>query len=83
MALDPYPNPAKSQIKLPLILPEDTSVEISILDIVGKQCGALSTGMLHNGFNEVPLNTEQLSPGIYIIQCKAAGAIITKKIIIQ
>jgi PKD repeat protein len=81
--LDPYPNPAKNRIHLPVILPASTSVEVSITDVLGKQYSLISTGLLNNGFNEIPLNVAHLKPGLYYIRCHTGGAIISKKMVIQ
>jgi hypothetical protein len=83
MALDLYPNPAKSGVKLPLILPAESNVEITIFDITGKLCLVHSAGLLPLGFNEVSLLLEHFQPGLYFIRCNAGGALITKKLLIQ
>jgi PKD repeat protein len=81
--LDPYPNPARGQVTLPLILTENTDIEIKVVDVLGKNCGQLHTGLLLPGFHEIYLDTAHLKPGLYFIQYKSTDARTSRKIIVQ
>ncbi|MBK6267018.1 PKD domain-containing protein [Marivirga sp. S37H4] len=78
--LDIYPNPAKSMVQIPVILPENGDVFISIEQSDGKQNAQL-VYPLESGYNELKLERGNLKAGIYFIRIRYQGYEIVKKVV--
>jgi hypothetical protein len=77
-----FPNPASSDINLLFDVKEYQDVNYSILDVTGKE-------VIKGDFSNISsvnysINTDNLSNGIYFINCKfSKGELITKKFVIN
>ncbi len=69
-----YPNPASSFITLEVNIPNTiTQPEYDIYDVAGRQ---VSKGELHQGINEVLIDTKNFPEGTYILQLRNLNAVI-------
>jgi PKD repeat protein len=80
--LEMYPNPAMNQFTVPLIIPESDRLSISLEDSNGRQVRIFSYD-LSSGYNEIPIQRESLSSGIYFLRFRFQGEEKIKKIIFQ
>jgi PKD repeat protein len=83
LLLDPYPNPANRMVTLPVLMPAQDTVQISVTDVAGKQVYSITSDLLHTGFNEISLGLTPLKPGMYLLQLNYAGKSLFKKFILQ
>ena len=81
-----YPNPMNEfgSIMVKAFIPPSSYASVSIVDMLGKN---LTTSELdgQNAYREihVPISTESLTNGIYMIQLRMDGNVISKKLIIN
>ena len=77
-----FPNPAKNNTNLLLELNENTSVDLVILNTMGQVLKAMKIqGQI--GENNVNLDLNGMSTGIYIVNVKVGNSLSTKKLIIE
>ena len=77
-----FPNPAKNNTSLLLELNENTSVDLVILNTMGQVLKSMKIqGQI--GENNVNLDLNGMSTGIYIINVKVGNSLSTKKLIIE
>jgi hypothetical protein len=78
-----YPNPFSDQITLDFILKENTNVNISLIDLLGKQHLYPEPGNLNSsGRQSVILKTDGLLPGLYLCKIQAGNHSIIKRIVL-
>ncbi|TAE52196.1 MAG: T9SS C-terminal target domain-containing protein, partial [Bacteroidetes bacterium] len=66
---EPYPNPAETEVWLPLLLPPAADmyeVTFDLLDLSGKEAGSLGTHTLKEGYHEVKATLSGFAPGMYL-----------------
>ncbi|SMG42313.1 Por secretion system C-terminal sorting domain-containing protein [Marivirga sericea] len=80
--MDIYPNPAINQFIIPLITPENGQLTISMEDSNGRQVKVFNYD-IEAGYNELRIERESLSPGIYFLRFRYQGQEKVKKIILQ
>ena len=76
-----FPNPINSNPCIELYLEKETLVQISILDIHGRLVTNIHQQEFHSGKNQMTLNADKLSPGIYFCQLQIGNEVITKKMV--
>lgn len=76
------PNPFRSETWLQFISMKSETVEIAMYDARGNAVSRLSVEAA-SGFNVVPLNATDWSPGLYVAQLKTASGVISCKLIVQ
>lgn len=77
-----FPNPAKNSTSLLLELNENSSVDLVILNTMGQILKAIKIqGQI--GENNVNLDLNGMSTGIYFVNIKVGNSISTKKLIIE
>jgi hypothetical protein len=78
-----YPNPADDQVSVVLNLSKNSDVEIAIKDVTGKTV-LNRRNKLNHGENKLQLETTHLHSGLYFVQIRSNGVLIsTKKIVIS
>ncbi len=77
--LNVYPNPFTNNISIQMPSNTAKSVDVEIVDITGKII--YSENVLTNSLNEVIVNTNALTKGIYILKVLNDNQVFTKKII--
>ena len=79
--LEAYPNPAASSTTISWEFTEGEEVQVSLHDLTGRHIMDIYTGALEAGKRQsTPLNTEQLSAGIYLIVAKTGYTTQTKRL---
>ncbi|MBA3662938.1 MAG: T9SS type A sorting domain-containing protein [Bacteroidetes bacterium] len=77
-----YPNPTNESTTLTIDLKENTLVEISIFNIIGKEVKKVSSNC-NVGSNNIHLEMTGFSKGIYLLNIKAGNTVTTKKVVVQ
>ncbi|HET8861522.1 PKD domain-containing protein [Marivirga sp.] len=80
--LNAYPNPAINQFTVPLIVPESGSMRISMEDANGRQVKVFNYE-LEAGYNELQIQRDNVSSGIYFLRFRYQGQEKVQKIIFR
>ncbi len=75
-----YPNPFNSMTSISYVLPEAARVNLSILDLQGREVAVLHDGELNAGSHTSFWDASSLSSGIYLCRLEAAGKHSTVKL---
>ena len=62
-----YPNPFNPSTKINYYIPENTMIEISIHDIMGRKIQTLKKGFVHQGYHSVIWDASHLASGKYLV----------------
>ena len=74
-----YPIPSSNQVTLDFDLSRATPLEISIIDLLGREIQYLPRAIYFR--DKVQLNVENLSNGVYFVNLRSADSQIVKKIV--
>lgn len=80
-ALNIYPNPFNAAVEISFYSLKKQSARIELFDISGRTVSAKQAELEMNGNRISFPGTEELSPGIYILQLRTGEKIFTKKIV--
>jgi hypothetical protein len=78
-----YPNPAKESAKLSFNLENMQNMLITLKNIEGKEIATVANRSFDKGKNEVNIDCNGLSKGLYFISVQSNGICIYKKLIIE
>ena len=82
--VDIYPNPANQQTKVSYQLPENSSVNINIYNIMGREVEEVVINESQEaGEHVVKVNTQQFEDGVYVLKFVSNGIIETRKVVVQ
>ena len=77
-------NPVRDKIEYSFALSENSSVDISLYNIVGNKIQTLYEGALPEGYHHETFSlTQNISPGIYFVALRIGEATLTKRLVIQ
>jgi len=79
--LKAFPNPFTNNTNLSFHLEESTRVQVNMYDLMGKQVKTVLNENMLSGYHQLEVPTQQLVPGIYLIQFVSDGIIITRKVV--
>ncbi|MCU0360280.1 MAG: T9SS type A sorting domain-containing protein [Bacteroidia bacterium] len=77
-----FPNPAKNAATLSVDLTENTSLEISLFNIVGQEVRTIQVDAA-KGLNAIELDLTGLTQGVYMVKIQSGNTSSTKKLIIE
>ena len=80
MVEDPFPNPVTDQFRLKVIVPENSTASLTLLNSAGK----VYSNSIHSaekGLNNFFFDMSALDPGIYFVTAEVAGATFKRKVI--
>jgi len=77
-----YPNPASDSANIEILLQNEASVQIKLIDASGKEVSSRDYGKV-NGSWIVPVDTKNLESGMYLIQLEINGQTISKRLIVE
>jgi len=77
-----YPNPVVNQLSIDLQLEQSSTVDFSIVNLLGQQINTVSKD-LAQGQNKITLNTESLAPGVYFLNITTGSGAIQQKFVKQ
>lgn len=73
-----YPNPANSTLSIELILIDNSTFDLSIIDILGRTITEVK------GSNPIlNINTNKFASGIYVVRIKIGKEVISKRLLIE
>jgi hypothetical protein len=77
-----YPNPASSSAHLSIDLKDNSKVELSVVNMIGQVVNTTVTDA-QAGQNNINVNINGLSKGVYMVNVKVANSTSTKKLIVE
>ncbi len=78
-----YPNPVLNSANVEFSLSDDTFMEISVIDILGKRVKSLFERNLNRGQHKIQFEVSGLAEGIYFVKFQSDKEVTTKKILIS
>jgi glucose/arabinose dehydrogenase len=71
--MDAYPNPFNPETVLRFTLPQAASVQLTVVDISGRQVATLVNGLQEAGVHQVAFNGTNMPSGIYLYRFQTDG----------
>lgn len=81
-AFEVYPNPVTDLVKVSFVTTTKEKVQLSLLDLNGKQVVSGDVQWTETGSNQLSLSTDGLARGMYTLKLQLAGEVKTKKIMV-
>lgn len=78
-----YPNPATISINVYFLLTDNEKVSVSIYDLSGRCIKAADQGALPAGPQEIIISSEDIKPGLYLVQTQIGQQSFTQKLTIK
>ncbi len=82
----PYPNPATTDLTIPIFMRKPAYTTIDLYDITGREVGNLFSGQLLQGDNYIQLSPKSYNlskSGLYLISIKTDGFVKTFRIVLK
>ncbi|WP_400191374.1 alpha-amylase family glycosyl hydrolase [Hymenobacter sp. B81] len=84
LQLSVAPNPATSRAAVHFVLPTASAVQVSLLDVRGRQLRSASLpGRQPAGAVQVPLQLAGLAPGVYLVQVQTSSGLAVTRLLVQ
>lgn len=85
---DNYPNPFSGETTIPYVIGEETKVDISIFDMLGKKLNTLVHGSLQSGsyttvWKANDGHSNKVNPGIYVCKMLAGDKAFVKLVVVK
>jgi hypothetical protein len=77
-----YPNPANANTTLSFELSNEAQASVNVTDLAGKVVFTQALGTV-NGTQNVTLNTESLTNGVYMVNLTVNGTVSTQKLVVR
>lgn len=74
-----YPNPFNPATQIRYEVSEETHVQLSVVDQLGREVSVLSSGILPSGRYSATWNAENMPSGIYFCRMVAGGMMVMRK----
>ena len=79
-----FPNPAQDNTMISFSLQDQEQVNLQLIDMTGREVMNVYSGDLAAGQHMMPVNTAELSSGIYFIRMSTAdGRNVTQKLVVE
>jgi len=80
----PYPNPAAGHLMIPVYMPDEAPVTLTISNVSGQQLKTVRSGVvLGSGFHSFPVSTAGLPQGAYLVEMVAGTITKTQKVTVM
>ena len=81
-SLKNYPNPLSRNTTVFYSLKEKSDVNISVYSDMGLKVAELENGNKESGNHQIEWNAENLNSGVYFLEIKSAGSVVSRKMIL-
>jgi PKD repeat protein len=83
-AFNVYPNPIDATTVIELVLTGNQKVDISIIDVLGREISSVYSGSMSEGEHLIPVpDQSKLSQGVYFVRVNIDGKATAKKMIVK
>ncbi len=76
---DPYPNPTKDNLMLPIVLTKDSDISFELVDLLGQVLGETQFVKGSAGLNMISIPTRELNNGQYLLKILIDDKVFVKK----
>jgi hypothetical protein len=80
--LGAYPNPVESTATIHYTLTRPTAVNLTVVDLLGRQVQQFASGLQPAGAYEVTLDATGLPSGVYFYRLRAGDYVETKRMVV-
>ncbi len=77
------PNPARGHVQVGMDLQQNSSVQLEVLNMMGKQVFHKNLGNMASGTQRTALSLEGLASGMYFVRITVKGKILSKKLVVN
>jgi hypothetical protein len=77
-----YPNPFNPSTKIEFSLPNASSVDLKVFNVLGQEVATLAHGLFTAGSHAVTFDASRLSTGVYLYKLTAGSFVSTKKMLL-
>ena len=77
-----YPNPFNPSTSIRFSLPKESSVDLSVFDLLGRRVATLAEGRMAAGEHTVTFAPSHLASGVYFYRLQAGGLVLSRKLIL-
>jgi len=82
--LPAFPNPFNSQTQIRFFLPEEDAVEVTVIDLFGREVLKIPSNRRPSGWNSQELSFDEMPSGVYFIRVKTGfGNRLTKCVLLK
>ncbi|PKL83153.1 MAG: peptidase S8 [Ignavibacteriae bacterium HGW-Ignavibacteriae-3] len=78
-----YPNPFNPTTSIRFALPAESSVKLSVFNMLGQEVATLAQGTMAAGFHKVDFDASKLNSGMYIYRIEAGNYVSVKKMVLM
>lgn len=78
-----YPNPFNPTTTIRFALPKESSVRLTVFNILGQEVASLVQGTMTAGFHKVDFDASKLTSGMYIYRIEAGNFVSVKKMVLM
>lgn len=83
ISLRAYPNPADQFANISYELPNNGDVQISVIDINGRQMLKKDFANMNAGEFKFSFNTSEMADGLYFVRLESQGQVLTQRLIVS
>ncbi len=77
-----FPNPVRDRALVPVGLPADAMVNVSIVDATGRRVMLLTSEHYNAGRHEILFEASALPPGVYFVVLETDGVVLSRPVIV-
>ena len=77
-----YPNPFNSTTTINFYQPTRSDIQVSIIDITGREIARLQDGIVERGYHSSNWNASEVSTGVYFCRVSGGGGIRIAKVVL-
>lgn len=77
-----YPNPFNPVTTISFYIPQDSEIELSVTDILGRHISTIYSGYAKQGRNVFDFNAQGLTSGVYLYRLKCGSFMQSRKLIV-
>jgi flagellar hook assembly protein FlgD len=77
-----YPNPFNPSTSLRLYIPMESSVNVSVYNLMGQQVDVIHDGLLSSGYTNLTWNASDFPSGMYIVRATSNTYTTSQKIML-
>ncbi len=78
-----YPNPFNPTTNIQFSLPEASSVNLVVYNLLGQEVATLANGFMEAGIHKVNFDAANLNTGLYVYKLEANDFVATKKMMLM
>ena len=78
----PFPNPSTQQATVRYEVPQQSTVEIAVYDVLGRRVETIVNGQVPAGREQRAVQTDRLAPGTYFIRMRMGETVQTERLTI-